>query len=183
MKTRNFITIFCAWLVSLTLGQAATQLPLSIETLTDKAEAIVHGKVSGMTCKRDASGRIFTKVQLKLTETLKGKPSGEQFEVVHGGGILGGKRTRSVADPKFKVGEEVVVFVVFNSRGEAIPVGMNQGRFEVFRPIESGESMVRNPFHGLAARNDARTVFKRALGQAQSLTLSELKRRIRRTAK
>lgn len=183
MKAGNFNTIVCAWLASLSLGQAATQLPLTIETLASKAEAVVHGKVKGMTCKRDATGRIFTEVQLKLTETLKGKPSGEVFRLVHGGGILGGKRSRSVADPKFKIGEEVVVFVVFNSRGEAIPVGMNQGRFEVFRPVASGEAMVRNPFHGLAKRNDGRAVFKRALGQAQALTLSELKRRIRRAAK
>ena len=157
MKAGNFNTIFCAWLASLSLGQAATQLPLTIETLAGKAEAVVHGKVKGMTCKRDATGRIFTEVQLKLTETLKGKPNGEVFRLVHGGGILGGKRSRSVADPKFKIGEEVVVFVVFNSRGEAIPVGMNQGRFEVFRPVASGEAMVRNPFHGLAKRNDGVT--------------------------
>ena len=183
MKTGKFITIFYVWLASFALGQAANQLPLSIETLADKADAVVHGKVTGMICKRDATGRIFTEVRLKLTETLKGKPSGEEFRLVHGGGILGGKRSRSVADPKFKVGEEVVVFVVFNSRGEAVPIGMNQGRFEVFRPTEPGEAMVRNPFHGLAKRNDAWAVFKRALSQAQPLILSELKRRIRRAAK
>ena len=74
-----------------------------------------------MTCKRDATGRIFTEVQLKLTETLKGKPSGEVFDWSTAEASLG-KRSRSVADPKFKIGEEVVVFVVFNSRGEAIPV-------------------------------------------------------------
>ena len=136
MKTGNFITIFCALLASLSLGQAATQLPLTIETLAGKAEAVVHGKVKGMTCKRDATGRIFTEVQLKLTETLKGKPSGEVFRLVHGGGILG-----------------------------------------VLCEIKNGQAL------GLAKRNDGRAVFKRALGQAQPLTLSELKRRIRRAAK
>ena len=81
-EDRKFITIFYVWLASLALGQAATQLPLTIETLADKAEAVVHGKVTGMICKRDATGRIFTEVQLKLTETLKGKPSGEEFRLV-----------------------------------------------------------------------------------------------------
>ena len=128
MKGGNLVGCCCAWLLSLALGQAATQLPLSIESLATKADAVVH-------------------------------------------------------DPKFTVGEEVVVFVVFNSRGEAVPVGMNQGRFEVFRPDQSGEAMVRNPFHGLAKRNDPRAVLKRALGQAQPLTLTELKRRVRRATK
>ena len=54
MRAGNFITIFCAWLASFSLGQAANQLPLSIETLADKADAVVHGKVTGMICKRDA---------------------------------------------------------------------------------------------------------------------------------
>ena len=80
MKAGNFNTIFCAWLASLSLGQAATQLPLTIETLAGKAEAVVHGKVKGMTCKRDATGRIFTEVQLKLTETLKGKQAVRCFD-------------------------------------------------------------------------------------------------------
>ena len=183
MKGVKLIAIFCFLLAGLSLSQAAIQLPLSIETLTTKSHAIMHGKVSSITCKRDSTGRIFTEVRLNLTKVLKGRPSGEEFELVHGGGILGGKRAHSVADPKFKVGEEVVVFVVFNSRGEAIPVGMNQGRFEVFRPNQSGEAMVRNPFHGLTNRKDSRAAFKRALGQAKPLTLSELKRRIRRTTK
>ena len=72
---------------------------------------------------------------------------------------------------------------MYNSRGEAIPVGLNQGRFEVFRLPQDGEAMVRNPFHGLAKRNDPRAVVKRAFGQAQPLTLTELKRRVRRASK
>lgn len=183
MKGGNLVGCCCAWLLSLALGQAATQLPLSIDSLATKADAVVHGKVTSLSCKRDAAGRIFTEVRMKLTETLKGEPITGAFRLVHGGGVLGEKRSRSIADPKFTVGEEVVVFVVFNSRGEAVPVGMNQGRFEVFRPDQSGEAMVRNPFHGLAKRNDPRAVLKRALGQAQPLTLTELKRRVRRATK
>ena len=179
----KLITLFCAWLLNLALGQAATQVPLSIETLATKADAVVHGKVTAMTCKRDATGRIFTEVRMDLTESLKEKTTDKTFQLVHGGGALGKKRSRSIADPKFIVGEEVVVFVVYNSRGEAIPVGLNQGRFEVFRLPQDGEAMVRNPFHGLAKRNDPRAVVKRALGQAQPLTLTELKRRVRRASK
>ena len=47
----------------------------------------------------------------------------------------------------------------------------------------SGLATVRNPFHGLAKRDDPRAVVKRALGQTKPLTLAELKRRVRRAAK
>ena len=53
----------------------------------------------------------------------------------------------------------------------------------MFRFHQNGESLVRNPFHGLAKRNDPRAVVKRALGQSQPLTLTELKRRVRRVTK
>ena len=81
------------------------------------------------------------------------------------------------------VGGEVVVFVVFNSRGEAVTLGLNQGKFEVTRQTDTGLATVRNPFHGLAKRDDPRAVVKRALGKAKPLTLAELKRRVRRAAK
>ena len=48
----KLVTLFCAWLLNLALGQAATQVPLSIETLATKADAVVHGKVTAMTCKK-----------------------------------------------------------------------------------------------------------------------------------
>ena len=67
----KLVTLFCAWLLNLALGQAATQVPLFIETLATKADAVVHGKVTAMTCKRDATGRIFTEVRMDLTLVIK----------------------------------------------------------------------------------------------------------------
>ena len=75
------------------------------------------------------------------------------------------------------------MFVVFNSRDEAVTLGLNQGKFDVARQSETGSATVRNPFHGLAKRDDPRAVVKRVLGQAKSLTLAELKRRVKRSAK
>ena len=182
MNGVKFISLFFTYLAALTLGQAAQQVPMSIETLTTKADAVVHGKVKGITCKRDSTGRIFSVINLNIIENIKGQIKSKKFELVHGGGILGSKRTGSIVDPRFKVGEEVVVFVVYNSRGEAVPLGQNQGRFEVFRNPGNTTAMVRNPFHGSPKTNDPRIVFKRAIGRSQ-LTLTELKRRIRRSNK
>jgi hypothetical protein len=182
MKGRLF-ALLTALLTGATLGQAASQLPLSIETLSAKADGVVHGRIIRLSCQRDDQGRLFTKVRLQVIEQVKGRQGGEILTVVQGGGMLGRRIARSPLQPRYKVGTEVVVFVVFNSRGEAVTLALNQGKFDVARQPETGLATVRNPFHGLAKRDDLRAVVKRALGQAKPLTLAELKRRVRRTAK
>jgi len=182
MKGRS-LTFLVALLAGAALGQAASQVPLSIETLAAKADAVVHGKVVRMSCQRDDEGRIFTKVHLQIIEQVKGQQRGGTLVVVQGGGVLGRRIARSPIQAKYKVGTEVVVFAVFNSRGEAVTLGLNQGKFDVVMQPEIGLATVRNPFHGLAKRDDPRAVVKRALGQTKPLTLAELKRRVRRAAK
>ena len=156
---------------------------MSIETLAVKADAVVHGRVVRLSCQRDDEGRLFTKVRLQIVEQVKGRQGGEMLTVVQGGGMLGRRIARSPLQPRYQVGGEVVVFVVFNSRGEAVTLGLNQGKFDVARQMETGLATVRNPFHGLAKRDDPRAVVKRALRQAKPLTLAELKRRVRRSVK
>ena len=182
MKGRLF-TFLVALLAGATLGQAASQVTLSIETLATKADAVVHGKVVRMSCQRDDKGRIFTKVHLQIIEQVKGRERGAALVIVQGGGVLGRTVARSPIQPRYRVGAEVVVFVVFNSRGEAVTLGLNQGKFDVVRRPETGLTTVRNPFHGLAKRDDPRGVVKRALGQAKPLTFAELKRQVRRAMK
>jgi hypothetical protein len=182
MKGRS-LTFLVALLAGAALGQAASQVPLSIETLAAKADAVVHGRVVRMSCQRDDEGRIFTKVHLQIIEQMKGRSRGGTLVIVQGGGVLGRRIARSPLQPKYRVGAEVVVFVMFNSRGEAVTLGLNQGKFDVANQPKSGLATVRNPFHGLAKRDDPRAVVKRALGQAKPLTLAGLKRRVRRAAK
>jgi hypothetical protein len=182
MKGRSF-ALFTALLAGAALGQAASQVPLSIETLAAKADAVVHGTVVRMSCQRDDGGRIFTTVHLQIIEQMNGRQRGATLVVIQGGGVLGRRIARSPIQPTYRVGSEVVVFVVFNSRDEAVTLGLNQGKFDVARQLETSLATVRNPFHGLAKRGDPRAVVKRALGQSKPLTLAELKRRVRRAAK
>ena len=182
MKGRSF-GLLTALLAGATLGQAASQMPLSIETLATKADAVVHGTVVRMSCQRDDGGQIFTKVHLQIIEQMNGRQRGGMLVIVQGGGALGRRVARSRSQATYRVGAEVVVFVVFNSRDEAVTLGLNQGKFDVARQPETGLAAVRNPFHGLAKRDDPRAVVKRALGQSKLLTLAELKRRVRRVTK
>ena len=182
MKGRSF-ALLTALLAGAALGQAASQVPLSIETLAAKADAVVHGTVVRMSCQRDDGGRIFTTVHLQIIEQMNSRQRGGTLVIVQGGGVLGRRLARSPIQPTYQVGAEVIVFVVFNSRGEAVTLGLNQGKFDVVMQPKIGLATVRNPFHGLAKRDDPRAVGKRALGQAKSLTLAELMRRVRRAMK
>ena len=182
MKGRSF-GLLTALLAGATLGQAASQVPLAIETLAAKADAVVHGTVVRMSCQRDDEGRIFTTVHLQIIEQMNSRQRGGTLVIVQGGGVLGRRIARSPIQPTYRIGAEVVVFVVFNSRDEAVTLGLNQGKFDIARQPETGFATVRNPFHGLAKRDDPCAVVKRALGQSKPLTLAELKRRVRRAAK
>ena len=182
MKGRSF-GLLTALLAGATLGQAASQVPLAIETLAAKADAVVHGTVVRMSCQRDDEGRIFTTVHLQIIEQMNSRQRGGTLVIVQGGGVLGRRIARSPIQPTYRIGAEVVVFVVFNSLGEAVTLGLNQGKFDVVRASETGLTTVRNPFHGLAKRDDPRAVVKRALGQAKPLTLAGLMRRVRRAGK
>ena len=137
MKGGSF-ALLTALLAGAALGQAASQVPLSIDLLVAKADAVVHGKVVRMTCQRDDEGRMFTKVHFQIIEQVKGRQRGGTLVVVQGGGVLGRRIARSPIEPTYRVGAEVVVFVMFNSRDEAATLGLNQGKFDVARQPKTG---------------------------------------------
>jgi hypothetical protein len=152
----------------------ATHLrPLSIEQLAQKSHLILHGTVLSKSCQRDPEGRIYTKVELQITESWKG--SKDRFVLVHGGGVLGNESSEAVGQESYEVGEEVVAFVVLNQRGEGVTLGLAQGKFRIWVDPASGEKMAHNPFHGHAPQTDG----AKAPTSKKSLSLLELKQRVK----
>ena len=98
MKGKSF-GLLTALLAGATLGQAASQVPLAIETLAAKADAVVHGTVVRMSCQRDDEGRIFTTVHLQIIEQMNGQQRGGTLVIVQGGGVLGRRIARSPIQP------------------------------------------------------------------------------------
>src|SRR5205809_1080419 len=78
-----------------------------------------------------APGRIYTKVDLQVTESRKGKIDGAHFALVHAGGVLGQESSFTPEQEEYAVGEEVVVFLALNHRGEGVTIGLSQGKFHV----------------------------------------------------
>ena len=132
---------------------------------------VIHGVVSSKAVQRDGNGRIYTKVDLLVTESWKGKINGQHFVLVHAGGVLGEESSVSLGQPEYAVGEEVVAFAVLNHRGEGVTIGLSQGKFQVKQGWVTQETKVHDPIPGVSrAQEDGKG----------SLSLLELKQRVQK---
>ena len=158
--------------------------PLSIDALTAQADLVLHGVVLSKTCQRDPSGRIFTTVELEVTDVWKGAISGNPFVIVHGGGILGEQQAVVAAQVQYDLGEEVVAFLVRNARAEGVTIGLMQGKFRVWKDAVSGARYAANPFHGLLNNAGGTPIVQLGSARPQSsgapMPLDELRKQVRR---
>lgn len=153
-------------------------IPLSVEELNNHADLVVRATVKGQQCLRDDQGRIYTEVTLSVAETWRGQTTGTLLKVVHSGGTLGRRAETTIGQVQYQPGEEVVAFLVHNPRGEAVTVGLEQGKFHLQRANANAPLLASNPFH----RGDGSvTPSGRVLGP--SLSLDELKRRVTQEAR
>ena len=152
--------------------------PLTIQQLTDHSQLIIRGAVLSKSCQRDAAGRIYTKVELEVSDVWKGALSNRIFTVVHGGGILGDRKATVSNQVEFEIGEEVIAFLVVNQRGEGVSLGLAQGKFHVWQDTATQLKFVCNPFHGNPAVAAKREVLQRPAASGGSLTLAELRPRV-----
>ncbi len=174
----------CGLLLSLSgVGlQAGGLEPLSLDSLTQQADIVLQGTVLSKTCQRDPSGRIYTKVEFQVADVWKGAIPGTPFMIVQGGGILGERQSVVAGQAQFDIGEEIVVFLVRNGRGEALTVGLQQGKFHVWRDTATGRRYAVNAFHGVPeavghkVRLQGRSTASPELGTP--LELTEFKKRV-----
>jgi hypothetical protein len=155
--------------------------PIAISALADQADIVVEGKVLSKTTLRDESGRIYTRIEIDVADVWKGAIPGSPLEVVHGGGVLGEKRSSVSGQAEFELGESLVVFLARNARGEAVTIGLAQGKFHVWQDEKTGAKFAVNPFHGAGKLAAQRMGLHNASspGGTGLLSLSELKRIVR----
>ena len=165
------------WLLFALPIAAVITTPLSIGEMTAKAQLIVHASVLSKSCERDPEGRIYTKIEAQVKETWKGSPAASPLTIVHGGGNLGTDQVEVAGQVEYAVGEEVVAFLVLNTRGEAVTIGLAQGKFHVWKDEATGHVLVRNPFHGAGGTASAKIASNRSQDSGP-LTLSMLKARV-----
>jgi hypothetical protein len=176
---RNFISAWMTMLFALwvTPAFALQVVPLSIGELTAKSDLIAHGTVRSVTYQEDSTGRIYTEVEIEASEIWKGTNQPGIIHVLHGGGVVGSRRVVVSGQVQYPVGEEVVAFLVFNERGQAITLGLAQGKFHVRTDAQTGEKLAANPFHGIGY-NGAALSATPISPTASRLTLGSLKQQV-----
>lgn len=162
------------------LVSASPVIPLSLDRLSHESQLVIHGKVISKSVQRDEAGRIFTKVFLDIREIWKGNLRenlrGDPFTMVHSGGILGDQKSWADGEVNFKIGEEVVLFLISNKRGEWLSLAMNQGKFLVFEDPISKQRFVQNPFHGGLPQSSSKRNYR--LPNQIPISLSALKEKV-----
>jgi hypothetical protein len=157
--------------------RATIMLPLAVGELTERAELILHGTIGSKVCLQDPEGNIITKMDFNVSEVWKGNLSTNVFTLIHGGGTVGDVRTVVDGQAEYDVGEEVVVFVRLNQRGEGVTIGLAQGKFQVWKEDASGAKFVHNLFHGRPKTPESapQSAMRGAAGKPTRLGLQELR--------
>ena len=175
MKILTAILPLLAWSI---VASAGMLMPLSLERLTIEAQLVLHGTVLSQSCQRDPEGRIYTKIELEVAEVWKGTLTNRTFIIVHGGGVIGDRRSSVSHQVEFATSEEVVAFLTVNRRGEGVCLGLSQGKFHVWQDAVSKQKRARNPFHG-TSEQAAAGIATQASNRIASLSLAELEQRVR----
>lgn len=129
---RRLAAALAAALAVATPAASRDAIPLGFDELVDRAARIVHGTVRSVDPGRDAEGIPATWITLDVGETLKG-PVATTLTYKQVGvpePLPDGTLLRLPGLPRYRVGDEVVVFLHGESRrGFTSPVGLGQGLF------------------------------------------------------
>ena len=131
------VALMCAWSAG---AWATTVIPPSFEQLVNESDYIIRAVVKSVTSeyRTGAGGKtIITKVALDVREVIAGTPPAEVvLEIL--GGKIGDEQMVLEGAPRFKVGDEDILFVQGNGRTIVPLVAMMHGRYPVVREPGTG---------------------------------------------
>ncbi len=157
-------------------AEATVMVELTLEDMARDAIAIVHGRVvrsSGHLQIRDGHAEPYTLTTLHAIEWLKG-PGDDEVVLRELGGELPNSRggTHVSGVPRYEVGEEVVVFLEADPRGDFYRTyGMVQGKFLVLHGVPGvPDTVVRDTEAiGFARWTEGRMVVQHGNREAMAL--------------
>lgn len=126
-----------------TLANATTLERMSLAKMAQTAPLIVRARCLGNSTAWD-SGEIWTFTTFSIEDTWKGAPPGAaaQLTVRLLGGSLGNLTSTVSGVPRFRPGEEVILFLEPTSRGDFSIVSWVQGTFRIRRDARTGSEVV-----------------------------------------
>ncbi|MGF1510598.1 MAG: hypothetical protein ACFB9M_13945 [Myxococcota bacterium] len=176
---RAALTTLVAALMSPSPLGASLMVPHTIESLTESAQHVVQGRVSGSYCAWDDDHRrilTFTEIEVDEHVSLDEGSAQEDAVLVRTlGGVIGPVGMRVSGVPHFEVGQEVLLFLRTGSGGSRDAmrlVGLGQGAWKVDRT--GATVMVRPMTEGIA--------FASSGSGPQAVELAELRAKVRAAA-
>jgi hypothetical protein len=124
-------------------GSATTLERMSVAKMTRAAELVVRAQCIGNSAAWDG-GEIWTFTSFTVEDSWKGAPSGaaQQLTVRLLGGSVGNLSSTVSGVPRFRPGEEVILFLQSTARGDYSIVSWVQGTFRIHRDARSGAELV-----------------------------------------
>ena len=163
MKTRA-LTHALFLFAAITIGSSAPQsanatsmVPLTHSQLVDAADYIVRGKVVEVWAEQAADGTVWTRAQVDISHTFKGK-NRSHLVVDQMGGTWGESETLVHGGARFSAGERVILFAEELGNGRIVSVGMQQGKYTLRMDPYSQETIVQRFSPGPKAAYDHRFI-------------------------
>jgi len=122
--------IVLALIAGVSESTATTVQRFTLEEMTERSQAIVHGVVRGARSYWSPDRKlILTSTTLEVAESLKGQ-NARTIEVTTVGGQVGDAVLHVSGMPAFTAGENAIVFIE-RSAGYLTVVGLGQGKFSI----------------------------------------------------
>lgn len=118
------LSLACCWAT-----RATTLERMSVARISRVAKLIIRARCISNSTRWDA-GEIWTFTSFEVGETWKGAPP-ERITVRLLGGTLGALTSTVSGVPRFRPGEEVILFLQPTSRGDFSVVSWEQGTFRI----------------------------------------------------
>ncbi len=159
--------------------RATVMVEVPLEELAREAHAIVRGVVTHTGTRMAIRGDSLdphTLVTIRVHEWLKGR-GGRTVRLRELGGVGRFTALAIGGAPRYRAGEEVVVFIERLPGGALRTLALSQGRFAVRRNLRDGRAVVTRDLSGLGfARFDRKGVTVHDAGRTPALALDELGR-------
>jgi hypothetical protein len=142
------VLLLPAMLAALRVGTAATASATTLERMsvvqmTQHAQLVVRAQCLANSVAWDG-GEIWTFTSFEVEDSWKGAPTGaaQQVTVRLLGGSVGSLTSTVSGVPRFRPGEEVILFLQSTARGDFSIVSWVQGTFRIHRDTRSGAEIV-----------------------------------------
>ncbi len=141
---RGWLAAVTVYSMMAAVSQATTVIPPDFQQLVSQSDYIVRAVVKSVSSEMQTDGQnrhIITKVELDVREVISGTPP-QPLVLEMLGGKVGNEEMVIEGAPKFKVGDEDILFVHGNGQQMNPLVALMHGRYPIKRDAATGREYV-----------------------------------------